>query len=567
MFSTAKAVRGIQGRLPLGSAGIARRAGSRRALEQSPRRQATRSLSLVPAVAAPAVRTGSLSSNHQRRAYAAFSTAGRAGQVVVVKEKGGQITEDVVHDRFLACVEKEDANGALAHFAFIACEGGASLTLRRRQLLVLLCEKGMVKEASDLLTNAVASPAFDAQDVSTIASFMYVMCGCLRGGNVDWALEHFRQASQRGIGLDLPLCEGLATALFIKGLQGDATEMEAWNVLEYIRQRGMVHRPEVCDHALLYATATDDLSFALRMCQYIDEEGLWCDLDVRDALCRSVRVAIKGLPETAAVTTGDGAAAAEEWKVEGTNATVEELRALGALLQGWLDSEMDEFDDFVDEEEEGQEEEEEVRGKEESVVSAEGPESEKGDVLDSSADVVDYDGVESNIGDVDDMGAADVVDFDESIQGKDINDDDDDEDGGASHASLGETAAQSQRAASGRGGVPKPDFGAAGFCGDLMDQMSVLRPGREVSFKMDGDEVDSYPHGSLRGQGRGGGGSGGAGHDLRRRSVYADLVMPYGDPHGEGGQGIMSIPVRISVELEENDDDDDDDDDDKDGAV
>lgn len=80
MFSTAKAVRGIQGRLPLGSAGIARRAGSRRALEQSPRRQATRSLSLVPAVAAPAVRTGSLSSNHQRRAYAAFSTAGRAGQ-------------------------------------------------------------------------------------------------------------------------------------------------------------------------------------------------------------------------------------------------------------------------------------------------------------------------------------------------------------------------------------------------------------------------------------------------------------------------------------------------------
>ena len=85
-----------------------------------------------------------------------------------VKEKAPPIAEDVVHDRFLACVEKEDANGALAHFAFIACEGGASLTLRRRQLLVLLCEKGMIKEASELLTNAVASPAFDAQDVSTI---------------------------------------------------------------------------------------------------------------------------------------------------------------------------------------------------------------------------------------------------------------------------------------------------------------------------------------------------------------------------------------------------------------
>lgn len=67
-------------------------------------------------------------------------------------------------------MEKEDANGALAHFAFIACEGGALLTLRRRQLLVLLCEKGMIMEASELLTNAVASPAFDAQDISTIVS-------------------------------------------------------------------------------------------------------------------------------------------------------------------------------------------------------------------------------------------------------------------------------------------------------------------------------------------------------------------------------------------------------------
>lgn len=166
--------------------------------------------------------------------------------------------------------------------------------------------------------------------------------------------------------------------------------------------------------------------------------------------------------------------------------------------------------------------------------------------------------------DLDMVGAADVVDFDERIQGKDI----DDDDAGASHAALGETAAANSPRAAGGEGMPKPDFSAAGFCGDLMDQMSVLRPGREVvSFKMDGDEIDSFPHGSSRrGQGRGGGGGGGAGHDLRRRSVYADLVMPYGDPHGEGGQGIMSIPVRISVGLEENDEDDDDDDD-KNGAV
>lgn len=87
------------------------------------------------------------------------------------------------------------------------------------------------------------------------------MCGCLRHGDVDRALEHFRQASERGISLDLPLCESLATALFIKGLQGGSTEMAAWNVLDYIRQRGMEHRPEVLgDRGMVYLVAINDHS-------------------------------------------------------------------------------------------------------------------------------------------------------------------------------------------------------------------------------------------------------------------------------------------------------------------
>lgn len=92
-------------------------------------------------------------------------------------------TADVVIARFLACVEKQDANGAMAHFAFIACEGGPLVTLRRRQLLVMLCEKGMVKEASELLTNAVASSTFDSQDLSTMVRLQSVVKGrgCSRG--------------------------------------------------------------------------------------------------------------------------------------------------------------------------------------------------------------------------------------------------------------------------------------------------------------------------------------------------------------------------------------------------
>lgn len=121
---------------------------------------------------------------------------------------------------------------------------------------------------------------------------------------------------------------------------------------------------QVCEGALLCALGSADLSFALRMCQYVDDEGIVIDQDVRDALLRTVGHAIRKLPDTAAVNTGggggggiddlSGAAATGaqdeesegfegegEWKVEGTNATVEELWNLDALLQrcalvGWF---------------------------------------------------------------------------------------------------------------------------------------------------------------------------------------------------------------------------------------
>lgn len=89
-------------------------------------------------------------------------------------------TEEIVHDRFLSCIEREDAKGAMAHFSFIACEGGVLLALRRRQLLVLLCEKDMVKEASELLSSATSSPAFNSQDLSTIVSVALVIVTCTR---------------------------------------------------------------------------------------------------------------------------------------------------------------------------------------------------------------------------------------------------------------------------------------------------------------------------------------------------------------------------------------------------
>lgn len=123
---------------------------------------------------------------------------------------------------------------------------------------------------------------------------------------------------------------------------------------------------KVCESALLWALASRDMSFALRMCQHVDDEGVVLDHNVRDAVFRVVGSAIKQLPDTAVVNVGAGvgagaagvappagvaaasAAAAVgagaggsedavgggEWKVEGTNATVEQLWDLDALLQG-----------------------------------------------------------------------------------------------------------------------------------------------------------------------------------------------------------------------------------------
>lgn len=123
----------------------------------------------------------------------------------------------------------------------------------------------------------------------------------------------------------------------------------------------------MCEQALLWALASADLSFALRVCQHVDDEGMVIDPDLRDALFRTVGFAIKELPGAAAVSVnfdvddvvgatrpdGEGTAApaaaavagdtedeisgadggGREWKVEGTNATMEELWALDALLQ------------------------------------------------------------------------------------------------------------------------------------------------------------------------------------------------------------------------------------------
>lgn len=185
------------------------------------------------------------------------------------------------------------------------------------------------------------------------------------------------------------------------------------------------------------------------------------------------------------------------------------------------------------------------------------------DVLDVRGDDPDTMAVEE----VKSYWAEDVVDFHDD-------DDDDDDTRGAgggggekssagppqAAASTGETQEGDNGEGDGRQGWPSsaPDFAGAEFCGDLVDQMSQLHPDQHMAFKT--EEADyEFPDdgGYLRGDGSAG--QYRSSSSLSRRSVLADLVMPYGDPQGEGGQGLVSIPIKISVHEAGNDDDDEDD--------
>lgn len=190
-----------------------------------------------------------------------------------------------------------------------------------------------------------------------------------------------------------------------------------------------------------------------------------------------------------------------------------------------------------------------------------------GDLDATTDDVLDVhgDGIENMAVEVDNYWAQDVVDFDEE---EDDDDDDDDTAGvGGEKSSAGSpqaasSAEEAQEGDSGQGGgqpgwpPAAPDFAGADFCGDLVDQMAELHPDQHIAFKMDRadyefPEDDGYW-----------GGNGTAGQhrssSLSRRSVLADLVMPYGDPRGEGGQGVVSIPIKIVVQETDDDDDEDD---------
>ncbi|CAM9698601.1 unnamed protein product, partial [Hapterophycus canaliculatus] len=110
MFGTGKVVRGIQGRFHhAGSvAGLARRAAGKR----------TRSLKALAAKRDLGLVLPGSSSSFRMAPYSTTASTERA----VVNGKAVPKTEDIVHERFLACVNKGDANAAMAHFAFISCE-------------------------------------------------------------------------------------------------------------------------------------------------------------------------------------------------------------------------------------------------------------------------------------------------------------------------------------------------------------------------------------------------------------------------------------------------------------
>ncbi|CAM9497937.1 unnamed protein product, partial [Sphacelaria rigidula] len=242
-----------------------------------------------------------------------------------------------LHSTFLEYIEQAQASEAVEHFAAIMRAGGPLVTLRRRQLLVMLCAQGLVEQASQQLTGATVCDYFDSQDLATVAGFMYVIEACLHHGELDRALKHFRQASGAMITLDLPLCEGLALALFVKGLEQDDANLRTWgwNVLEYVKQSGMKHGSEVCDAALIQAARKTNIAFAHEMCEYMETRGLFPS---REAVSKLYQALDEGTPgSTAPATTADGAKAAA--------ADRQAAESIGAYLDSWTDESFGDLDE------------------------------------------------------------------------------------------------------------------------------------------------------------------------------------------------------------------------------
>ncbi|CAM9236446.1 unnamed protein product [Discosporangium mesarthrocarpum] len=251
----------------------------------------------------------------------------------------------LLHDNLLAAIEVEDGRRAVEVFLEVTAAGGPLVSLRLRQVLQMLCRKGMVVEASELLFRETNCIDLRKDNLSTMASFMLVIDACLDRKHLNRAWAHFKHASGLAVMLDVMLCENLATALFIAGMEGrdvDGLEKDgvpslkgqdvelkgAWSVLEYMRQIGMVHTNQVCNAALSRARELGDLGFALRMVSYMDDLELEIAGDISASLYHHVCYELECMD-------------ASQETAEQRGISRQDLLTLEHLLECWTENELE----------------------------------------------------------------------------------------------------------------------------------------------------------------------------------------------------------------------------------
>jgi hypothetical protein len=198
--------------------------------------------------------------------------------------------------RFLEALAARDEARAVSLFEEIAIHDTPLTSRRLSQLLLLLCDKKLHVEASDLL----AALSSVGSDQGVAPAFIHVIDACSAAGATDLALKHLQQADELQLCVGLPACRSLMVALYDSDEPAAAVLSQLQHVLDYMDAHSLHPATDMFSMLLSQAVQAADMTAALRIAQLMTQAEQYPTMAVCRRLLRSLREQRDAAPTTAA---------------------------------------------------------------------------------------------------------------------------------------------------------------------------------------------------------------------------------------------------------------------------
>jgi hypothetical protein len=198
--------------------------------------------------------------------------------------------------RFLEALAARDEARAVSLFEEIAIHDTPLTSRRLSQLLLLLCDKKLHVEASDLL----AALSSTGSDQGVVPAFIHVIDACSAAGATDLALKHLQQADELQLCIGLPACRSLMVALYDSDEPAAAVLSQLQQVLDYMNAHSLHPATDMYSMLLSQAVQAADMTAALRIAQLMTQAEQYPTMAVCRRLLRSLREQRDAAPTTAA---------------------------------------------------------------------------------------------------------------------------------------------------------------------------------------------------------------------------------------------------------------------------